>query len=157
MIYLKRNIEWNSRPRKGRGAYRWRDARSEGRRGWQYGYTSSTDMSWTPWLLLNLMRHAGPLEGTERQAPWHISVRQGSGLEEAEAELRENLKRASKAYAELLENVTLFQYLGRVLTAGDNDWLTVVDKLGKARKSWGRLSQILRWEGTDPKVSGHFY
>ena len=29
------------------------------------------------------MRHAGPLTGTERQAPCHISVRQGSGAKGA--------------------------------------------------------------------------
>ena len=44
-----------------------------------------------------------------------------------------------------------------MLTAGYDDWLTVVDNLGKARKSWGRLSRILIREGADPKVSVHFY
>ena len=45
------------------------------------------------------MQHAGPPAGTERKAPWHISVRQGSGAEEAaasrvraEGELREGLQ-----------------------------------------------------------------
>ena len=38
------------------------------------------------------MRHAGPLEGTERKVPCHILVRQGSRAKEAaaEAELRES-------------------------------------------------------------------
>ena len=31
------------------------------------------------------MRHAGPPAGTERQAPCHSAVRQGSGAEEAAA------------------------------------------------------------------------
>ena len=75
----------------------------------------------------------------------------------AEAELRESSERASEAYGEPLENVTTFRYLGRVLTAVDDDWLAVVGNLGKARKSWRRLSQILSREGADPKVSGHFY
>ena len=75
----------------------------------------------------------------------------------AEAETRESLERALEAYGEPLENVTTFRYLGRVLKAGDYDWLTVVCKLGKARKSWGRLSQILSREEADPKVSGNFY
>ena len=44
-----------------------------------------------------------------------------------------------------------------MLTEVDDDWLTVVGKLGKARKSWGLLSRILSREGADPKVSGHFY
>ena len=34
----------------------------------------------------------------------------------AEAELRENLEREFEAYGELLENVTVFIYLGWVLT-----------------------------------------
>ena len=33
----------------------------------------------------------------------------------------------------------------------------MVENLGKERKSWGRLSWVLGWEGADPKVSGNFY
>ena len=33
----------------------------------------------------------------------------------------------------------------------------MVGNLGKAQKSWGRLSRILIQEGADPKVSGKFY
>ena len=75
----------------------------------------------------------------------------------AEADLRESLERDFKAYKEPLENVTVFRYLGRVLKAGDNNWLAVVGNLGKARNIWGRLSRILSREGADPKSSGHFY
>ena len=50
-----------------------------------------------------------------------------------------------------------FRYLGRVSTAGDDDWLAVVGNLGNVRKTWGRLSWILSREGADTKVSGHFY
>ena len=41
------------------------------------------------------------------------------------------MERAFEAYGEPLENVTTFRYLGRVLTAGENDWLEVVGNLGK--------------------------
>ena len=61
----------------------------------------------------------------------------------AEGETRESAEQAFKAYEEPLQNFSKFRYLGRVLTAGDNDWLAVVGDLGKARKSWGRLSRIL--------------
>ena len=64
--------------------------------------------------------------------------------------------RAFHTYGEPLENVMAFRYLGRVMTAGDDDWPAVIGNLQKARKSWGRLSRILSWEGADPKVSGHF-
>ena len=43
------------------------------------------------------------------------------------------------------------------MTEGDNDWLALLGSLGKAIKSWGRLSRILIREGADPKVSGYFY
>ena len=44
-----------------------------------------------------------------------------------------------------------------MLKAGDDDWIAVVGNIGKARKSWGRLSRVLGWEGADPTVSGNFY
>ena len=44
-----------------------------------------------------------------------------------------------------------------MLRAGDDDWLAAVGNLGKAIKSWGRLSRILIRDGADPKVLGHFY
>ena len=43
------------------------------------------------------------------------------------------------------------------MTAGDNDWITVVGNPGKAWKSWGWFSWVLGWEEADPKVSGNFY
>ena len=67
------------------------------------------------------------------------------------------MERVFEAYGELLENITAFRYLGRVLTAGDDDCLAMVGNLVKARKSWGRLSWILIREGADLKVSGNFY
>ena len=45
----------------------------------------------------------------------------------------------------------------RVLTAGNDNCLTVVGNLGKARRSWGQLSQVLGREGEDPKVLRTFY
>ena len=44
-----------------------------------------------------------------------------------------------------------------MLTDGDDECLAVVGNLGKARKSWGRLSRVLGREGADSKVSGNFY
>ena len=35
--------------------------------------------------------------------------------------------------------------------------MAVAGNLQKARKSWGRMSRILSWEGADPKVLGHFF
>ena len=51
--------------------------------------------------------------------------------------MRESMERAFEAYAEPLENVSAFKYLGRVMTAGYEDWPAVAGNLSKARKSWG--------------------
>ena len=75
----------------------------------------------------------------------------------AEAELRESLERASKAYREPLQNVTAFKYLGRVLTAGGDNCILMVCNLGESRNIWGRLLRILSLERADLKVSGYFY
>ena len=71
----------------------------------------------------------------------------------AEAELRESMERAFKAYGKPLENVSDSKYLGRVITAGDEDWPEVAGNLSKARKSWGRFSRILCQEGSGVRVS----
>ena len=75
----------------------------------------------------------------------------------AEAETQESTERVFKGYGEPIKNVTEFKYLGRVLTAGDEDWTAVVGNLGKARESWERLDWMLGREGADPKVSRSFY
>ena len=86
---------------------------------------------------------------------------QGSGAERerrrlAEEELRESTERAFRSYGEPLEHMTAFRYLGRVMTAVDDYWTTVVGKLQRERKSWGRLLRILSREWADMKVSGYF-
>ena len=66
------------------------------------------------------------------------------------------MEKAFQAYGETLENVTAFRYLVQAMTLGDDDWPAVVGNLQRARKSWGRLSQISIRERADPKVSGNF-
>ena len=75
----------------------------------------------------------------------------------AETETRENSERAFKAYGEPMETVSDFRYLGRLLTATDNDWPAVDGNIKKAQRSWGRLARVLGREGADPKVSRNFY
>ena len=64
---------------------------------------------------------------------------------------------AFEVYGKQLQSVPSFQYLGRTLTAGDDDWPAVAGNLGKARKSWGRLQRILSREGATKRVSGNFF
>ena len=52
---------------------------------------------------------------------------------------------------------TSFKYLGRVLTAGDDDWISVVGNLKKVQTSWARLTRILVQEGENMRVSGMFF
>ena len=75
----------------------------------------------------------------------------------AETELREITERAFEAYGKPLEAVTGFKYLGRTMTAGDDDWPAVAGKLVKARKSWGRMTRILSREGENKRISGMFF
>ena len=75
----------------------------------------------------------------------------------SEAELRDSTERALEAYGKPLETVTIFKYLGRFMTAGDDDWPAVAGNLVKARKIWGRLARILSREGSDKMVLGNFF
>ena len=53
---------------------------------------------------------------------------------DTEAEIRESAERAFEAYGGQLESVSRFTYLGRVMTAGDDDSPTVAGNLKKSRK-----------------------
>ena len=71
--------------------------------------------------------------------------------------MRKTLERAFHAYGKQMREVTEFRYLGRVLTATDDDWPAVAGNIRKAWASWGRLARVLVREGADPKVSRSFY
>ena len=75
----------------------------------------------------------------------------------AETETREKSEWAFVAYWAPIKLVTEFKYLGRILTAIDDDWPAVVGNHRKAKQSWGRLAKVLSREGADPKVSWKFY
>ena len=75
----------------------------------------------------------------------------------ADTEMRDNSERAFRAYGEPMEAVSEFRYLGRLLTATDDDWTAVAGNIHKARRIWGRLAKLLGREGADPKVSRTFY
>ena len=65
-----------------------------------------------PWRVIHGRHHATAMcrKGAERKR-----------LNMAEAELRDSTERAFEAYGKPLETVTTFKYLGRVMTAGDDD------------------------------------
>ena len=53
----------------------------------------------------------------------------------AEAEIRESTEMAFKVYGKQIKSVPRFTYLGRVMTARDDDWPAVAGNLAKAQKS----------------------
>ena len=57
--------------------------------------------------------------------------------------MRDSTVRAFQGYSRHIKTVTSFKYLGRIITASDNDYLAVVGNLRKARYIWGHLSRIL--------------
>jgi hypothetical protein len=67
------------------------------------------------------------------------------------------LARTFTAYGEDLERVEVFKYLERLLTYDNNDSQAMQSNLKKSRKSWARVSCLLRAENASPKVSGVFY
>ena len=56
-----------------------------------------------------------------------------------------------------MEMLSEFRYLGRILTATDDDWPAVVGNIRKVWVRWGRLARVLGREEADPKVSQSFY
>ena len=56
-----------------------------------------------------------------------------------------------------LAPITSFRYLGRVLSAADNNWSAVVSNLQKARRKWAQLMRVLRRDGEDARNSGQIY
>ena len=75
----------------------------------------------------------------------------------AEMEKRDNSEQVFRAYGQPMEAVTEFRYLGRLLTATDNNWPVVAGNINKARRIWGSLAKVLGREGAYPKVSRTFY
>ena len=75
----------------------------------------------------------------------------------AKKETRENLERAFHTYGQQMEAVLGFWYLGRIMTATDDDCTAVAGNINKAQRNWGRLIRVLGREREDPKVSQTFY
>ena len=101
-----------------------------------------------PWRELNVRHHATATcrKGKEQKMRWT-----------AEAELMESTERAFDDYGKPIDTVTSFKYLGRVMTAGDDEWPAVAGNLVKAQKSWGRQARVLSREGAEKRVLGNFF
>ena len=53
--------------------------------------------------------------------------------------------------------VISFKYLGRVLLVADDEWMTVIRNLVKARTVWWIMSKILSREGARPQIYVCFF
>ena len=67
-------------------------------------------------------------------------------------EYQDVTSREFSAYGRPLEMVTSFRYLGRVISAADEDWPEVVWNLAREREVRKRMPRILGREGAEPWV-----
>jgi hypothetical protein len=58
---------------------------------------------------------------------------------------------------QILQRVTEFKYLGRILDAEDNDQKAVKYNLAKAKQQWGRLTKVLASAKGKPRTMAKFY
>ena len=75
----------------------------------------------------------------------------------AKAEVRDSAEMTFEVYGEQLQAVSIFRYLGRILTEGDDDWPAVAGNLEKARKVLGILQGILSRERATKRVPENFF
>jgi len=57
----------------------------------------------------------------------------------------------------VIETVSEFRYLGRILQESDLDDKAVRSNLGKAQAAWGRIKAVLSADEVSPPVMGKFY
>ena len=110
---------------------------------------------WCPWCDLQIPRKA--LNGRHLGTAQCKKGAERKRRQLAETETQENSEWAFRAYGKPMEAVSEFRYLGRLLTATDNDWPAVAGNIQKSQVSWGRLARVLGREGADLKVSRSFY
>ena len=101
-----------------------------------------------PWISLNVFQKstAHYKKGTERKRQRLVAK-----------EARVVTSMAFSAYGIPLEVVPSFKYLGRLLSAADDDWSSVIRNLTKAQVVWWIMSSILSREGARPQVSVFFF
>ena len=77
----------------------------------------------------------------------------------AKEELSEQLSNLPTFYIEgrEIEQVDSFMYLGCQLSSGDDDFQACLRNLSKAKKMWGVLSHLLKWEGASKAYKSDMY
>ena len=67
------------------------------------------------------------------------------------------LRQRFTAYNDLLKQVLIFKYLGRIIVYGGSDMRAARHQLKRARAVRGRLSKIIAKESVPAPVAGIFY
>ena len=89
-------------------------------------------------------------------------MQEGSGAERKRRRLvaeeeRAVTSRAFSAYGLPLDMVTSFQYLGKVISAADDNSPAVFRNFSRASAVWKRITILLSREGADPRLSGFLF
>ena len=67
------------------------------------------------------------------------------------------LQQQFSVHGDVLEQVEIFKYLGRLLAQDDDDIRAIRAQLRKARATWARVGQVLRAENVPHCVTAKFY
>mmetsp|Transcript_33125 Transcript_33125/g.71585 ORF Transcript_33125/g.71585 Transcript_33125/m.71585 type:complete len:116 (-) Transcript_33125:586-933(-) len=59
-------------------------------------------------------------------------------------------------YGVQLERVETFKYLGHTIRYDNSNTQAVCNNLSKARRTWGRLSHVMKVKNASPRVCGFF-
>ena len=67
------------------------------------------------------------------------------------------LRQQYTIHGDVLEQVEIYKYLGRMMAQDDNNAQAIRTQLRKARATWARVGKVLRGENTPPTVAAKFY
>ena len=67
------------------------------------------------------------------------------------------LRQQFLVHRDVLEQVEVFKYLGRLLAQDDDNIQAIRAQLRKARATWGHVGQVLRNENASPRIAAKFY
>ena len=74
-----------------------------------------------------------------------------------EEDFRSGTERNFREYIHPLTMVKAFKYLGRILSALEDNWQEMVDNLSKAWNKWDFISRIMGKEGEYLQTPGNFF
>jgi hypothetical protein len=67
------------------------------------------------------------------------------------------LRQQYTIHGDVLEQVEIYKYLGRMMAQDNNNAQAIPVQLRKARATWARVGKVLRGENMPPTVAAKFY